>query len=74
MLKTCSDESSNCRKTKCSGDCSLGGATERKEGYLMGNGYQVTAFGHLVVLAMPEDYGISGFQREALPILLIHSY
>jgi DNA topoisomerase-3 len=46
------------------------GATEKKEGYLMGNGYQVTwAFGHLVALAMPEDYGISGFQREALPIL-----
>ncbi|MFV8392828.1 DNA topoisomerase [Flavobacterium sp. LB2P6] len=46
------------------------GATEKKEGYLMGNGYQVTwAFGHLVTLAMPEDYGISGFQREALPIL-----
>lgn len=46
------------------------GATEKKEGYLMGNGYQVTwAFGHLVSLAMPEDYGISGFQRETLPIL-----
>ncbi|MEZ7505436.1 DNA topoisomerase [Flavobacterium sp. Arc2] len=46
------------------------GATEKEEGYLMGNGYQVTwAFGHLVSLAMPEDYGISGFQREALPIL-----
>jgi DNA topoisomerase-3 len=46
------------------------GATEKKEGYLMGNGYQVTwAFGHLVSLAMPEDYGISGFQRESLPIL-----
>jgi hypothetical protein len=29
---------------------------------------------HLVALAMPEDYGISGFQREALPIHLIHSY
>ncbi|WP_312334808.1 DNA topoisomerase 3 [Sphingobacterium sp.] len=46
------------------------GATEKKDGYLTGNGYQVTwAFGHLVGLAMPEDYGISGFQREALPIL-----
>lgn len=46
------------------------GATEKKEGYLMGNGYQVTwAFGHLVSLAMPEDYGINGFQRESLPIL-----
>ncbi|WP_432221889.1 DNA topoisomerase [Flavobacterium sp. TMP13] len=46
------------------------GATEKKEGYLTGNGYQVTwAFGHLVSLAMPEDYGVNGFQREALPIL-----
>ncbi|NRS87764.1 DNA topoisomerase-3 [Flavobacterium sp. 7E] len=46
------------------------GAKEKKEGYLMGNGYQVTwAFGHLVSLAMPDDYGINGFQRETLPIL-----
>nr|WP_288835581.1 type IA DNA topoisomerase [uncultured Flavobacterium sp.] len=49
---------------------SLLGASEKKEGYLMGNGYKVTwAFGHLVTLAMPEDYGISGFQKEVLPIL-----
>lgn len=49
---------------------SLLGASEKKEGYLMGNGYQVTwAFGHLITLAMPEDYGISGFQKEVLPIL-----
>lgn len=46
------------------------GATEKRDGYLTGNGYQVTwALGHLVGLAMPEDYGVSGFQREALPIL-----
>ena len=46
------------------------GANEKKEGYLIGNGYQVTwAFGHLVTLAMPEDYGISGFQKEGLPII-----
>ncbi|MBZ4190740.1 MULTISPECIES: type IA DNA topoisomerase [Bacteroidota] len=46
------------------------GATDKKDGYIKGNGYQVTwAFGHLVGLAMPEDYGLSGFQREALPIL-----
>lgn len=46
------------------------GATEKKDGYLTGNGYQVTwALGHLVGLAMPEDYGISGFQRDNLPIL-----
>lgn len=49
---------------------SLLGAHEKKEGYLEGNGYLVTwAFGHLVGLAMPDDYGIKGFQRESLPIL-----
>lgn len=46
------------------------GADEKKDGYLAGNGYLVTwAFGHLVGLAMPDDYGIKGFQRESLPIL-----
>jgi len=46
------------------------GASEKKDGYLSGNGYYVTwAFGHLVALGMPEDYGISGFQKTALPIL-----
>jgi DNA topoisomerase-3 len=46
------------------------GASEKKDGYLTGNGYYVTwAFGHLVGLGMPEDYGISGFQKSALPIL-----
>ncbi|MFP3599478.1 DNA topoisomerase 3 [Chryseobacterium sp. SIMBA_029] len=46
------------------------GVTEKKEGYLSGNGYCVTwAFGHLVGLGMPEDYGISGFEKETLPIL-----
>mgnify|MGYP000986545302 CR=1 FL=1 len=45
-------------------------ASNRKDGYLEGNGYAVTwAFGHLVGLAMPEQYGITGFQRENLPIL-----
>lgn len=45
------------------------GADNRKEGYLEGNGYAVTwAFGHLVGLAMPADYGITGFQAENLPI------
>ncbi|MDY9918939.1 DNA topoisomerase-3 [Porphyromonadaceae bacterium KH3R12] len=49
---------------------SLLGATEKQDGYLTGNGYEVTwALGHLVTLAMPEDYGVQGFQREALPIL-----
>lgn len=46
------------------------GAGNRRDGYLEGNGYAVTwAFGHLVGLAMPEQYGIAGFQRENLPIL-----
>lgn len=46
------------------------GASEKKDGYLTGNGYFVTwAFGHLVGLGMPEDYGISGFDKTALPIL-----
>ncbi len=49
---------------------SLLGASEKKDGFLTGGGYCVTwAFGHLVELAMPEDYGIAGFQKEALPIL-----
>ncbi|WLD24349.1 DNA topoisomerase III [Flavobacterium dauae] len=46
------------------------GAVEKKDGYLTGNGYFVTwAFGHLIGLGMPEDYGISGFDRASLPIL-----
>jgi len=48
----------------------LVGATDKKDGYLTGNGYFVTwALGHLVGLAMPEDYGISGFDKAVLPIL-----
>ena len=46
------------------------GATQRKVGYYGGNGYCVTwAFGHLIQLAMPEAYGVTGFRREALPII-----
>ena len=46
------------------------GATEKRKGYLTGNGYFVTwAFGHLVGLGMPEDYGIPGFRKASLPIL-----
>ncbi|MEC4094983.1 type IA DNA topoisomerase [Myroides odoratimimus] len=49
---------------------SLVGAKTKKEGYIEGNGYCVTwAIGHLVSLAMPEDYRFQGFKREALPIL-----
>lgn len=49
---------------------SLVGAKTKKNGFIEGNGYCVTwAIGHLVSLAMPEDYGFQGFKREALPIL-----
>ncbi|MNF44720.1 DNA topoisomerase 3 [compost metagenome] len=49
---------------------SLLGASEKKDGYLTGNGYYVTwTFGHLVGLGMPEDYGILGFEKTSLPIL-----
>ena len=43
---------------------------ERKVGYYGGNNYCVTwAFGHLIQLAMPEAYGVTGFRRESLPII-----
>jgi len=46
------------------------GATSKDEGFLSGNGYKVTwAFGHLITLAMPEEYGFAGFNREHLPII-----
>lgn len=46
------------------------GATEKEDGYLKGNGYYVTwAFGHLVMPALPEGYGVKGFHRENLPII-----
>lgn len=46
------------------------GATEKRDGYCEGGGFLVTwAFGHLVGLAMPEDYGIKGFNKESLPII-----
>lgn len=46
------------------------GAKIKEDGFLSGNGYMVTwAFGHLVGLAMPEDYGFTGFKREHLPII-----
>lgn len=46
------------------------GANKKKDGYLEGNNYLVTwAFGHLVQLAMPEEYEAKGFVREHLPII-----
>ena len=46
------------------------GAVEKNDGYYSGNGYFVTwAFGHLIALGMPSDYGISRFGAEHLPII-----
>ena len=46
------------------------GAMKKEEGYFTGNGYHVTwALGHLVQLALPDGYGIRGFQRDSLPVL-----
>lgn len=46
------------------------GAVDKNNGYYSGNGYFVTwAFGHLIALGMPSDYGISGFGPEDLPII-----
>lgn len=48
------------------------GATNRKDGYLEGNGYLVSwCVGHLVELAMPEHYNenLAKWRYEDLPIL-----
>ena len=46
------------------------GATNRDNGFFYGNGYTVSwALGHLLQLAMPENYGVKGFVRENLPII-----
>jgi DNA topoisomerase-3 len=46
------------------------GASNREDGFLHGNGYTVTwALGHLIQLAMPEEYGFAGFVRDNLPII-----
>ncbi|KAA6299873.1 MAG: DNA topoisomerase 3 [Candidatus Ordinivivax streblomastigis] len=46
------------------------GACTKEDGFMHGNGYMVTwAFGHLITLAMPEEYGFTGFSREHLPII-----
>lgn len=49
---------------------SIVGATKKEDGYIEGNNYLVTwAFGHLIQLAMPEQYGAIGFNRANLPII-----
>ncbi len=46
------------------------GATTRKDGYIEGKGYSFTwAFGHLLQLAPPQDYGFIGWRKEHLPML-----
>lgn len=46
------------------------GATNRKDGYIEGKGYSFTwAFGHLLQLAPPQDYGFIGWRRQHLPML-----
>ena len=45
------------------------GATEKKDGYMSGNGYLVTwALGHLVSLATPSTYGYGKASHKDLPI------
>ena len=46
------------------------GVTESKKGYMEGSGYAVTwAFGHLVALAMPEDYRAEKYTKDELPVI-----
>lgn len=46
------------------------GATIKKDGYIEGKGYSFTwAFGHLLQLAPPQDYGFYGWRKEHLPML-----
>lgn len=41
------------------------GANDKKDGCLSGNNYLVTwVLGHLVGLAMPEQYGLQSFVKE----------
>ena len=45
------------------------GANNKQDGYLEDNGYIVTwAMGHLITLAMPEEYGFTAYKAEDLPI------
>jgi len=46
------------------------GATTRKDGYIEGKGYSFTwAFGHLLQLAPPQEYGFIGWRVQHLPML-----
>jgi DNA topoisomerase-3 len=46
------------------------GATTKKDGYMEGKGYTFTwAFGHLLQLAAPQEYGYYGWNVQNLPML-----
>ena len=46
------------------------GTTVKKDGYIEGKGYSFTwAFGHLLQLAPPQDYGFYGWRAQHLPML-----
>lgn len=46
------------------------GATTKKDGYIEGKGYTFTwAFGHLLQLAAPQEYGYFGWSVQNLPML-----
>lgn len=46
------------------------GATTRKDGYIEGKDYSFTwAFGHLLQLAPPQEYGFIGWRVQHLPML-----
>jgi len=46
------------------------GATTKRDGYIEGKGYSFTwAFGHLLQLAPPQEYGFVGWRRQHLPML-----
>jgi DNA topoisomerase-3 len=46
------------------------GATSKKDGYIEGKGYTFTwAFGHLLQLAAPQEYGYYGWNVQNLPML-----
>ncbi len=46
------------------------GATTKRNGYIEGKGYTFTwAFGHLLQLAPPQEYGFIGWRRQHLPML-----
>lgn len=45
------------------------GANKQENGFFSGNDYLVTwAFGHLITLAMPDEYGFEKYNADELPI------